>query len=93
MGNWKQLTQFSDQIKAARIGREDALYLLSRADARRAGNFAECLWINSARERDRCCSAQRRANTVHGTDRRRHLWSAICSATFQIQRPADGGEI
>src|SRR5438552_9281890 len=34
-GNWKQLTQFSDQIKAARIGRDDALYLLSRADAPR----------------------------------------------------------
>src|SRR5205085_7503046 len=34
-GNWKQITQFSDQIKAARIGRDDALYLLSRADAPR----------------------------------------------------------
>src|SRR6266545_2636185 len=34
-GNWKQLTQFSDQIKAARIGRDDAVYLLSRADAPR----------------------------------------------------------
>jgi prolyl oligopeptidase len=34
-GNWKQLTQFSDQIKATRIGRDDALYLLSRADAPR----------------------------------------------------------
>src|SRR6267142_443954 len=34
-GNWKQLTQFNDQIKAARIGRDDALYLLSRADAPR----------------------------------------------------------
>src|SRR5881227_3691079 len=34
-GNWKQLTQFSDQIKAARIGRDGALYLLSRADAPR----------------------------------------------------------
>src|SRR5438093_5003904 len=34
-GNWEQLTQFSDQIKAARIGRDDALYLLSRADAPR----------------------------------------------------------
>src|SRR6478752_2143411 len=34
-GNWKQLTQFSDQIKAARIGRDDALYLLARADAPR----------------------------------------------------------
>jgi prolyl oligopeptidase len=34
-GNWTQLTQFSDQIKAARIGRDDALYLLSRADAPR----------------------------------------------------------
>jgi prolyl oligopeptidase len=34
-GNWKQLTQFSDQIKAARIGRDDALYLLSRTDAPR----------------------------------------------------------
>src|SRR5438094_8320603 len=34
-GNWKQVTQFSDQIKAARIGRDNALYLLSRADAPR----------------------------------------------------------
>src|SRR5438105_9483907 len=34
-GNWKQLTQFSDQIKGARIGRDNALYLLSRADAPR----------------------------------------------------------
>src|SRR5438067_3917437 len=34
-GNWKQLTQFSDRIKAARIGRDGALYLLSRADAPR----------------------------------------------------------
>ena len=34
-GNWQQLTQFSDQIKEARIGRDDALYLLSRADAPR----------------------------------------------------------
>jgi prolyl oligopeptidase len=32
-GNWKQITQFSDQIKAARLGRDNALYLLSRADA------------------------------------------------------------
>jgi prolyl oligopeptidase len=34
-GNWKQLTQFSDQVKAARLGRDNALYLLSRADAPR----------------------------------------------------------
>src|SRR6267142_1506466 len=34
-GNWTQLTQFNDEIKAARIGRDDALYLLSRADAPR----------------------------------------------------------
>ena len=34
-GNWKQLSQFSDQVKAARLGRDDALYLLSRADAPR----------------------------------------------------------
>ena len=34
-GNWKQLTQFSDQIKSVRIGRDNALYLLSRADAPR----------------------------------------------------------
>jgi prolyl oligopeptidase len=34
-GNWKQLTQFSDQIKSARFGRDNALYLLSRADAPR----------------------------------------------------------
>src|SRR4029077_10621217 len=34
-GNWKQLTQFADQIKAARLGRDDAIYMLSRADAPR----------------------------------------------------------
>ena len=34
-GTWKQITQFSDQIKAARLGRDNALYLLSRADAPR----------------------------------------------------------
>src|SRR5437879_2775569 len=34
-GMWKQVTQFSDQIKAARVGRDNALYLLSRADAPR----------------------------------------------------------
>ncbi|MBV9618445.1 MAG: S9 family peptidase, partial [Verrucomicrobia bacterium] len=34
-GNWKQLTQFSDQIKTAHVGRDNALYLLSRADAPR----------------------------------------------------------
>jgi prolyl oligopeptidase len=34
-GNWKQITQFSDQIKLARLGRDNALYLLSRADAPR----------------------------------------------------------
>jgi prolyl oligopeptidase len=34
-GNWKQITQFSDQVKSARLGRDNALYLLSRADAPR----------------------------------------------------------
>ncbi len=34
-GTWKQLTQFSDQIKSARLGRDNALYLLSRAEAPR----------------------------------------------------------
>src|SRR5438105_8069773 len=34
-GTWKQITQFSDQIKVARPGRDNALYLLSRADAPR----------------------------------------------------------
>jgi len=32
-GGWKQLTQFSDQVKQARIGRDNALYLLSRENA------------------------------------------------------------
>jgi prolyl oligopeptidase len=32
---WKQITQFSDQIKLARFGRDNALYLLSRANAPR----------------------------------------------------------
>jgi prolyl oligopeptidase len=34
-GKWKQITQFSDQIKLARLGRDDALYLLSRENAPR----------------------------------------------------------
>src|SRR4029450_8532958 len=34
-GKWKQITQFSDQIKAARLGRDNALYLLSRSGAPR----------------------------------------------------------
>jgi prolyl oligopeptidase len=34
-GNWKQLTQSSDEVKAARLGRDNALYLLSRAGAPR----------------------------------------------------------
>jgi prolyl oligopeptidase len=34
-GNWKQLTKFEDQIKAARLSRDGAIYLLSRADAPR----------------------------------------------------------
>jgi prolyl oligopeptidase len=34
-GGWKQLTQFSDEVKQARIGRDNALYLLSRKDAPR----------------------------------------------------------
>jgi prolyl oligopeptidase len=34
-GSWKQITQFSDQIKAARLGRDNALYLLSRVGAPR----------------------------------------------------------
>src|SRR5213593_4279824 len=34
-GKWKQITQFSDQVKAASLGRDNALYLLSRASAPR----------------------------------------------------------
>src|SRR6266478_6913501 len=34
-GTLKQITQFSDQIKIARLGRDNALYLLARADAPR----------------------------------------------------------
>jgi prolyl oligopeptidase len=34
-GAWKQITQFSDQVKLARLGRDNALYLLSRANAPR----------------------------------------------------------
>jgi prolyl oligopeptidase len=34
-GTWKQITKFSDQIKAARLGRDNALYLLSRNAAPR----------------------------------------------------------
>ncbi len=33
--NWIQLTKFDDQIKSAEFGRDEALYLLSRADAPR----------------------------------------------------------
>jgi prolyl oligopeptidase len=33
-GNWKQITQFSDQVKSARLGRDNkSIYLLSRKDA------------------------------------------------------------
>ena len=32
---WKQITHFSDQIKVARLGRDNAFYLLSRMDAPR----------------------------------------------------------
>jgi prolyl oligopeptidase len=33
-GDWKQITQFSDQVKSARLGRDNnAVYLLSRKDA------------------------------------------------------------
>ena len=34
-GQWKQIAQFSDQCKAAALGRDQALYLLSNADAPR----------------------------------------------------------
>src|SRR4030095_16130058 len=34
-GGWKQITKFSDQIKAVRLGRDNALYLLSRNAAPR----------------------------------------------------------
>ena len=34
-GAWKQITKFSDGVKLARLGRDNALYLLSRADAPR----------------------------------------------------------
>ncbi len=34
-GKWTQITQFSDQVKIVRLGRDDALYLLSRAGAPR----------------------------------------------------------
>ncbi len=34
-GDWKQLTKFSDQVKQARLGRDGALYLISRSDAPR----------------------------------------------------------
>src|SRR6058998_1148348 len=34
-GTWKQITQFSDEIKIARLGRDNALYLVSRAAAPR----------------------------------------------------------
>jgi prolyl oligopeptidase len=34
-GTWKQITQFSDQIKAVRLGRDNAMYLLSRNAAPR----------------------------------------------------------
>src|SRR3954447_20359090 len=33
--SWKQITQFSDQIKLARLGRDNALYMVSHADAPR----------------------------------------------------------
>ena len=32
-GEWRQITRFEDGVKLARLGRDNALYLLSRADA------------------------------------------------------------
>ncbi|CAN5535849.1 prolyl oligopeptidase family serine peptidase [soil metagenome] len=34
-GAWRQITKFEDQVKLVRLGRDKALYLLSRADAPR----------------------------------------------------------
>lgn len=34
-GQWKQITQFSDQVKSAQLGRDNAVYLLSRNGAPR----------------------------------------------------------
>jgi prolyl oligopeptidase len=34
-GGWKQITHFNDQVKRARLGRDNALYLVSRKDAPR----------------------------------------------------------
>jgi len=34
-GSWKQITQFSDEIRIARLGRDSAVYLLSRGGAPR----------------------------------------------------------
>ncbi len=34
-GSWQQITKFEDQVKLARLGRDAALYLLSRAEAPR----------------------------------------------------------
>ncbi len=34
-GDWRQITRFEDGVKLARFGRDNALYLLSRADAPR----------------------------------------------------------
>jgi prolyl oligopeptidase len=34
-GEWRQITRFEDGVKLARLGRDNALYLLSRADAPR----------------------------------------------------------
>ena len=58
-GAWKQITQFSDQIKLARLGRDNALYLLSRADAPRGKVLRLPLDTPELARGDNDCSAGR----------------------------------
>ena len=84
-GNWKQITQFSDQIKAARLGRDNALYLLSRAGSTRKNSaFADRDARTKQRSRD--CSHRRTGHRANRSDSRCALYRR--SARRPVANPA-----
>ncbi len=72
-GNWKQITQFSDQIKTARLGRDNALYLLSRADAPRGKILRLSARYSGACQGHRDRPRGRRRDSNSGANGRRSL--------------------
>ena len=90
-GTWKQITQFSDQIKLARLGRDNALYLLSRAGAPRGKilrlpldvpelkNAAEI--VASGRSGDRADRAEHRCALCC-----RFAWRTIANPALRSER-------